>query len=196
MVVRRGGGAVDCLYRIGVYLRLFEQLAHGTLHEIRCARTLFGFQYVARLHADALHYPLITGVYHVRQFIVVEDIVRYIASHTGDHCVYLFHWGLYSLSLCAWGGACGASAPGRGCVPPEAGLAVVCPVSLRPCVPKRNATRELRRFSALPAASASLRKSAGAGLAATLKPLKCLFPVRDGSAAYSAVPFSMASLPR
>ena len=92
MVVGRRGGTDECLDRIWVGLSLFEQLLDGTGKQITDTASLLRTEDVACLHANALHNPLIAGIYKTRQFLVVEDVVRHIPTDTGYHCIYLFHY--------------------------------------------------------------------------------------------------------
>ena len=92
VVVRRRGGTDKHLHALGVHLRLLEQLPYGPRHQVAGAAALFGLQYVARLHADALHYPFVTVIDDARHLLVVEDVVGHISTDTRNHCINLFHY--------------------------------------------------------------------------------------------------------
>ena len=91
MIVWCRSGTDYSLDRVGIDLGLLEQLTDGTRHQIRGACALLGLQDVTCLHADTFHYPLVTGVHDVRQFLVIKDIVRHISAHTSDYGIESFH---------------------------------------------------------------------------------------------------------
>ena len=88
MVVGRRSSTDNKLHRVGVSPSLAKQLSNGSRHQIGGAATLFGFEDVARLDTNPLHYPFVAGIYNPRHFLVVEDIVGHISAHAGYDGIY------------------------------------------------------------------------------------------------------------
>ena len=91
MVIGCGGGTQNHIHAHRIRSGLAQELLYGTYHHVACAGALFGFEDMACLHADAFHNPLIAGIHDGRHFLIVQDVVGYIASHTGNYSIYLFH---------------------------------------------------------------------------------------------------------
>ena len=89
--VWRGGGHDEAFDFFGVGARLFEQLLDGFTCHVAGAKAFF-VENAAFFDADARHDPLIVGVYHARQFFVVEDVLRNVTTHSGDYCIDFLHW--------------------------------------------------------------------------------------------------------
>ena len=91
LVVGSGSGYNQRINCVGINAGLLQELLGCLAGHVACAETFLG-EDVALLDADTCHNPLVTGVYHAREFLVVEDIVGHVSANAGDYCVYLSHF--------------------------------------------------------------------------------------------------------
>ncbi len=84
------GGADDEIYAQGIGIGLLEEIFDRFRRHDR-GSFAFAFENMTCLDADTGHYPLVGGVYHTAKFIVVENVVGQVTTHTGNSCSYIFH---------------------------------------------------------------------------------------------------------
>ena len=90
LVVSGRGGDDEGIDGVEVYTRLLYQLLGSFTSHIARAETFLA-QDATLLDAHTRHNPLVVGVYHARQFLVREDIVRHVATDAGDYRANLTH---------------------------------------------------------------------------------------------------------
>ena len=84
MVVARRGGADDGVDREGVCARTLQQLLDGLACHVTGTEA-FLVEDAAFFDANAGHNPLVGGVDHPAQFLIIQDIVGHVAAYTCDN---------------------------------------------------------------------------------------------------------------
>ena len=82
---------------VGGHTRLVEELARGLAGHVARAKAFLG-EDTALLDAYTRRNPLVTGVYHAREFLIGEDIVGHVTSNTSNYRVDLSHYSAASFS--------------------------------------------------------------------------------------------------
>ena len=90
MVIGSSRSQNEAIHFLRVCASLGQQLLDSLAGHI-AGTEAFLVEDMALLDTDTGHNPLVVGINHTREFIVVQYIFGYVTTHTGDYCIYLLH---------------------------------------------------------------------------------------------------------
>ena len=97
-IISRRSGDNDGINGIRIYPGFLYQLLGSLAGHVAGAET-FLCQDAAFLDTNTRHNPLIIGIYHTSQFCIIQNIIRYVATNTGDYSIDLFQFSIINFQL-------------------------------------------------------------------------------------------------